>query len=149
MTESTDPRRGEIWLASLGAARRGEPGKNRPVVVLSDEELLIGDPGELIVVVPLSSSVAPSRLRPPIEPSSGIDNDSAAVCRAVRGIACSRLLRPLGEVSTETLAEIDAALAIVLGLERPEASSEEIGREAPRAVREVREEMAAEGRACS
>lgn len=27
---STEPRRGEIWLASLGAARKGEPGKNRP-----------------------------------------------------------------------------------------------------------------------
>ncbi|HET7054160.1 MAG TPA: type II toxin-antitoxin system PemK/MazF family toxin [Solirubrobacterales bacterium] len=123
MTESTEPLRGEIWLASLGAARRGEPGKNRPVMVLSDEELLIGDPGELVVVVPLSSSVAPSRLRPPIDPSSGIDNDSAAVCRAVRGIARSRLLRRLGEASADTLADVEAALATVLGLEQPAASS--------------------------
>ena len=123
MTESTDPRRGEIWLASLGAARRGEPGKNRPVVVLSSEELLVGDPGELIVIVPLSSRVAPSRLRPPIDPSSGIDSDSAAVCRAVRGIACSRLLRRLGEASAERLAEVEVALATVLGLDRPGASS--------------------------
>ena len=87
------------------------------MVVLSSEELLIGDPGELIVVVPLSSSAAPSRLRPPIDPSSGIDNDSAAVCRAVRGIARSRLLRRLGEASAETLAEVEAALATVLGFE--------------------------------
>ncbi|MEX2447884.1 MAG: type II toxin-antitoxin system PemK/MazF family toxin [Solirubrobacterales bacterium] len=123
MTESSEPRRGEIWLASLGVARRGEPGKNRPVVVLSDEELLIGDSGELIVVVPLSSSVAPSRLRPPIDPSSGIDSDSAAVCRAVRGIARARLLRRLGEASAETLAEVEAALVTVLGLEQPAASS--------------------------
>lgn len=123
MTESTDPRRGEIWLASLGAARRGEPGKNRPVVVLSDEELLIGAEHELVVVVPLSSSVAPSRLRPSIDPGGGIDNDSAAVCRAVRGIARSRLLRRLGEANAKTLGEVEAALATVLGLERPEASS--------------------------
>lgn len=123
MTESTDPRRGEIWLASLGAARRGEPGKNRPVMVLSSEELLIGDPGELIVVVPLSSSVAPSRLRPPVDPSSGIDNDSAAVCRAVRGIARSRLLRRLGAASPETLAEVEDVLVTILGLDRPAAPS--------------------------
>lgn len=123
MTESTDPRRGEIWLASLGAARRGEPGKNRPALVLSSAELLIGDPGELIVVVPLSSSVAPSRLRPPIESGSGIDNDSAAVCRAVRGIARSRLLRRLGEANAQSLAEVEVALAIVLGLDRPTASA--------------------------
>ena len=123
MTESTDPRRGEIWLASLGAARRGEPGKNRPVVVLSDELLLIGAEHELVVVVPLSSSVAPSRLRPSIDPGSGIDNDSAAVCRAVRGIARSRLLRRLGEAGADTLAEVEAALATVLGLDEPAASS--------------------------
>ena len=123
MTDSTDPRRGEIWLASLGAARRGEPGKNRPVMVLSSEELLIGDPGELVVVVPLSSSVAPSRLRPPIDPSSGIDDDSAAVCRAVRGVARSRLLRHLGEASAEALADVEGALARILGLDRPAAPS--------------------------
>ena len=123
MTESTEPRRGEIWLASLGAARRGEPGKNRPVVVLSSEELLIGDAGELIVVVPLSSSVAPSRLRPSIDPSSGIDNDSVAVCRAVRGIARSRLLRRIGEVSAKTLAEVEVALATVLALDQPASAT--------------------------
>lgn len=117
MTESTDPRRGEIWLASLGAARRGEPGKNRPVLVLSSEELLIGDFGELIVVVPLSSSVAPSRLRPVIDSSSGIDDDSAAVCRAVRGIARSRLLRRLGKANAETIAEVETSLATVLSLD--------------------------------
>ncbi len=123
MTESTEPRRGEIWLASLGAARRGEPGKNRPVVVLSSEELLIGDAGELIVVVPLSSSVAPSRLRPSVDPGSVIDKDSAAVCRAVRGIARARLLRRLGKTSAGTLAEVEAALATVLDLAQPASAS--------------------------
>jgi len=120
VTESTEPRRGEIWLASFGAARRGEPGKNRPALVVSVDELLVGAEHELIVVVPLSSSLASSRLRPPVVPGSGIDNDSAAVCRAVRGIARSRLLRRLGEAGAETLAEVDAALATVLGLELAE-----------------------------
>lgn len=124
MTESTEPRRGEIWLTSFGAARRGEPGKNRPALVVSVGELLVGAEHELIVVVPLSSSVAPSRLRPPIDPSSGIDNDSAAVCRAVRGIARSRLLRRLGTANADTLAEVEAALATILGLQEPVASSE-------------------------
>lgn len=123
MTGSTEPRRGEIWLTSFGAARRGEPGKNRPALVVSVEELLVGAEHELIVVVPLSSSVTPSRLRPQLGPSSGIDNDSAAVCRALRGVARSRLLRRLGEASDETLAEVEAALATVLGLEQPVAPS--------------------------
>lgn len=112
--DSTSPRRGEIWLGSLGAARKGEPGKTRPVVVLSADELLAGADHELIVVVPLSSSLPPSALRPQIDPETGIDNPSAAICRGVRGVARSRLLRHLGAVPDEKMAEIERALGLVL-----------------------------------
>jgi mRNA interferase MazF len=112
--ESINPRRGEIWLTAFGAGRRGEPGKTRPAVVLSSDQLLLGREDELIVVVPLSSSVTPSPLRPAIDPETGVDNHSAAICRAIRGIARSRLLRPLGEVNAETMAEIERSLALVL-----------------------------------
>lgn len=113
--ESTNPRRGEIWLTAFGAGRRGEPGKTRPAVVLSADRLLLGREDELIVVVPFSSSVTPSRLRPQVGPETGIDNQSAAICRAVRGVARSRLLRHVGEVDSETMAEIEGALDLVLG----------------------------------
>lgn len=112
--ESTDPRRGEIWLIAFGAARPGEPGKTRPAVVLSADELLIGSSDELIVVVPFSSSVTPSVLRPSVDPDTGIDNPSAAICRAIRGVARSRLLRRIGEVGDEKLAEIERAVGLVL-----------------------------------
>jgi mRNA-degrading endonuclease toxin of MazEF toxin-antitoxin module len=69
----------------------------------------------LIVVVPFSSSVTPSRLRPQVGPETGIENYSAAICRAVRGVARSRLLRHLGEVDNEAMAEIEVALGLVLG----------------------------------
>jgi mRNA interferase MazF len=114
--ESTDPRRGEIWLASLGAGRKGEPGKNRPVVILSANEILVGADHELIVVVPLSSSVPHSALRPQIDPESGIDNPSAAICRAIRGLARSRLLRRLGAVPVEQMAEIERSVRLVMAL---------------------------------
>lgn len=112
--DSTNPRRGEIWLGSLGAARKGEPGKTRPVVVLSADEILAGADHELIVVVPLSSSLPPSALRPEIGPETGIDNPSAAICRGIRGVARSRLLRHLGAVPDEKMAEIERALGLVL-----------------------------------
>lgn len=112
--DSTDPRRGEIWLTAFGAARRGEPGKTRPAVVLSANELLIGAPDEPIVVVPFSSSVTPSILRPPVGPETGIDNPSAAICRGIRGVARSRLLRRIGEVGDEKMVEIERALGLVL-----------------------------------
>jgi mRNA interferase MazF len=112
--ESTRPRRGEIWLTAFGAARAGELGKNRPAVVLSADEIVIGKSDELIVVVPFSSSVTPSLLRPPVDPSCGIDCPRAVITRGIRGVARSRLLRQLGAVDDEKLAEIERAMGLVL-----------------------------------
>jgi mRNA interferase MazF len=113
---STEPRRGEVWLVSLGAARAGEPGKNRPAVVISVDELSAGTPEELIVVVPLSSSRAPSALRPEVLGIEGIDRPSRAICRGIRAVARVRLLRRLGTLTPPTLAEVERALALILGL---------------------------------
>lgn len=115
--DSTEPRRGEIWLVSLGAARKGEPGKNRPAIVVSVDEILVGLEEELIVVVPVSSSREPSLLRPEVSPDQGIDATSAAICRGVRAVARKRLLRPVGKVTPETLAEVERALAMILGID--------------------------------
>jgi mRNA interferase MazF len=117
---STEPRRGEIWLVSLGAAGKGEPGKNQPAVIVSVDEILAGVDDELVVVVPLSASRAPSLLRPSVYPSEGVD-ESAAICRGVRAVSRRRLLRRVGAVKPATLAEIERALALILGIERGEA----------------------------
>jgi mRNA interferase MazF len=114
---STEPRRGEIWLVSLGAARKGEPGKNRPAIVISADEIVAGVEDELLVVVPVSRSRAPSLLRPPVSREEGVDEDSAAICRGVRAVSRSRLLRPIGRLKPETLRDLEQALALVLGLE--------------------------------
>jgi mRNA interferase MazF len=115
---SVEPRRGEVWLVSLGAARAGEPGENRPAVIVSVDELSTGTADEL-VVVPLSSSRAPSALRPEVSDVEGVDRSSRAVCRGVRAVARARLLRKLGALAPATLAEVERALALILGLERP------------------------------
>lgn len=114
---STEPRRGEIWLTSLGAARKGEPGKNRPVIVVSVDEIATGLEDELIVVVPLSSSRAVSPLRPQVSPHEGVERDSVAVCRGVRAVARRRLHRRLGEAKLDTLHEVERALGMILGIE--------------------------------
>jgi mRNA interferase MazF len=115
---SSEPRRGEVWLTSLGAARRGEPGKNRPAIVISVDEISTGLEEELIVVVPVSSSRAPSPLRPRLSSDEGIERDSVAVCRALRAVARRRLLRRVGEVREDTLGEVERALGMILGIER-------------------------------
>jgi mRNA interferase MazF len=119
---STEPRRGEIWLASLGAARKGEPGKNRPAIVVSVDEISTGLEDELIVVVPLSSSRAASPLRPEISPGEGVERLSVAVCRGVRAVARKRLLRRIGEAKPDTLREVERALGMILGIDGSEGS---------------------------
>jgi len=101
---------------ALSAGRTGEPGKHRPAVVVSVDELLAGVDDELVVVVPVSSSRARTPLRPTISPAEGVDADSVAVCRGIRAVARARLVQRLGAVTPDTMREIDGALADILGL---------------------------------
>lgn len=116
---SSEPRRGEVWLVSLGAARPGEPGKNRPAVIVFADRLAPGSSDDLIVVVPLPGSLSPSGLRPEVITGEGVERPSRAVCGAIRPIARSRLSRRLGVLPTARLAAIDHALAVVLNLPSP------------------------------
>jgi mRNA interferase MazF len=111
--------RGEIWLVSLGAARKGEPGKNRPAVIVSADALLTGVEDELVVIVPLSTSRAPSKLRPLVSSATGVDADSAAIPRAIRAVSRRRLLRRIGSLDRATMAAVDQALTTVLALDPP------------------------------
>jgi mRNA interferase MazF len=124
----TDPRRGEVWLVSFGAARPGEPSKNRPAIVVSVERVIGGSSHEPIVVVPLSSSVSPSELRPEVREAEGAGRPSRAVCRAIRGVARSRLLRRLSALTPETFAEVERALALILGLPTEIQRSSPVGK---------------------
>lgn len=115
---STEPRRGEVWLVALGAARPGEPGKNRPAIVVSSDRVIAGSSREPIVVVPLSSSVPPSELRPEVADIEGVEHPSRAVCGAIRGLARSRLLRRLGAIPSAKLDEVERALALILAIDK-------------------------------
>ncbi len=75
-----------------------------------------GTTADLIVLVPLSSSLPPSILRPEVTVAEGVDRPSRAICRGVRGLARSRLRRRLGVLEPGTLAEVERALALTLGL---------------------------------
>jgi mRNA interferase MazF len=116
MASASEPHRGEVWLVSFGAARPGEPGKNRPAVIVSVDRIIAGRSFEPIVVMPLSSSSSPSVLRPEIRDVEGVGRPGHALPRAVRGVARSRLLRRLGVLPPKKLTEVERALALILGL---------------------------------
>lgn len=101
---------------ALGAGRAEEPARLRPAAVVSVDDILSGVESELVVVVPVSRSRTPSPLRPRVTATEGVDVDSVAVCRAVRGITKSRLIRPLGKLTPDTMRQVERALSMVLGI---------------------------------
>jgi mRNA interferase MazF len=113
---SIEPRRGELWLVSLGAVRQGEPGKNRPVIVVSVDDINAGVSDELLVVVPVSSSRAASPLRPQVSPDEGVERASVAVARGIQAVARARFLQRLGAVKPETMTSLEVALGMILGI---------------------------------
>jgi mRNA interferase MazF len=124
-TESSEPRRGDLWLVALGAARKGEPGKSRPALIVSVDEIVTGEETELFAVVPLSSSRAASALRPTVPGAAGLDRPSVAVCRSVRAISRTRLLRRLGRADAPTVRAVEEALSLVLGLSGPTRAADQ------------------------
>ena len=84
---------------------------------MSSDSLNTGTAADLTVVVPLSRSSAPSALRPEVQDIDGVDRPSRAICRSVRGVARSRLLRKLGVLAPATLDEVERALALILDLD--------------------------------
>jgi mRNA interferase MazF len=116
MTALPEPRRGDLWLVALGAARAGEPGKHRPAVIVSVDEILTGIDDELVVVVPVSSSRSGTPLRPDVSPAEGVDTASVAVCRGIRAVARTRLLERLGTLAPDTMRNIERSLTLILGI---------------------------------
>lgn len=118
MAGTSSPKRGEIWLVRLGAAGIGEPGKNRPAIVVQADQFGPYDDSDLIVVVPLSASRSPLPHRPAIPPSAGLDRPCVAVTRSLRGVSRARLLRHLATVDDQTLGAVTFALGRILGVTR-------------------------------
>ena len=115
-----DPIRGEIWPADLGTGRGHEQAGQRPVLIVSDDSFNAGLSG-LVMVVPLTSKVAKSKHIPAHirvdPPEAGLKTPSVILCDQLRTISKDRLGKaPWGTVSSATLAEVETALRVLLGL---------------------------------
>lgn len=110
------PARGDVWLADLDPTRGREQAGLRPVLVVSDD-LFNAGPADLVVVLPITSTVRriPSHVRL-APPDGGLRNESAALCDAIRSISKQRLVRRWGKVSDAKLATIEDVLRILLRL---------------------------------
>lgn len=101
-------KRGEIWLADLGTV-----GKVRPVLVLSIPHN--EDERTVVTFVPRTTSVW-DRGRFDVPHRARGMKDGAFAVQLVGSLPKVKLMRKLGTVSTETLAEVETVLQLWLGL---------------------------------
>ncbi len=117
-TGSTEPSRGQVWLVRFGASEPGEPGKNRPAIIVSIDSLSTHSERDLFIVVPISATEPGSRIRPVLASGdAGVDRPSVTLPAAIRAVSRARLLRHIGGVDAGTMHAIEQALSVVLGLD--------------------------------
>ena len=111
-----DPIRGELWLADLGATRGHEQSGRRPVLIFSVDAFNAG-PAGLVIVLPLTSTIRNVPAHVPVAPpEGGLKRPSAMLCDAIRSVTRDCLIRRWGAISAGTLAKVEDAVRVLLGL---------------------------------
>jgi mRNA interferase MazF len=101
-------KRGEIWMADMGAL-----GKVRPVLILSVPHN--EDERTIVSFVPRTTSVW-SEGRFDVPHTARGMKDGAFAVQLIGSLPKVKFIRKFGNVSSETLAEVEAALKLWLGL---------------------------------
>ena len=110
--------RGQIWLYSADPTVGDEIGKTRPAVIVSSNEM---GTLRLKVIAPITvwNDVFDSVVwMVKVEPNSnnGLSKRSAIDTFQVRSVSQQRLIKQIGSLSDETMAEVSEALGIVLNV---------------------------------
>jgi mRNA interferase MazF len=110
-------RSGDVLLADLGAPLGREAGFPRPVVVITAQQLLDGQPN-VVHVVPLTTTLRGYLTEVVLDPDphNGLRGRSAAQCQHVRAISVGRLNERSGNVGPRALSQLREVLADLLDL---------------------------------
>jgi len=112
------PFRGMVVEVSLDPVVGHEQGKSRPCVVVQND---VGNRFASTTMIVLLTSAAhvkaPSPIYVPVKMGDGgTSKDSCILCDQIRVVDQSRIGRIYGALAPETMARVDAALLISLGL---------------------------------
>lgn len=108
--------RGEIYQVDLGRPVGHEPAFLRPAVVVSSD-IVNNGPGELVVVVPVTSTDYGLRSHVAIATGvSGLEHLSYARCDHIRVVSTTPIRQRRGDVAPDELRAIDRALQFILDL---------------------------------
>ena len=100
--------RGDVW-----SYRFRSPDKQRPVVVLSRDEAI--DVLATVLVAPVTSTIRGLPSEVVVGRAEGLEHESAVNLDHVQCVDKSRLVRRVGKLATDRMADVCAALAVSLG----------------------------------
>jgi mRNA interferase MazF len=112
-----DIRRGDIFLANLDPTIGREQAGTRPVLVVQCD--LANERIPTVTVVPLTSNLHTGRFLftvPVSTAETGLPKDSVVLVFHVRTLDKKRLIRRMGHLEPQTMAQVDRALALHLDL---------------------------------
>lgn len=112
------PKRGEIYLVCLDPTIGSEINKTRPALIISNN--INNELANSVTVVPITSFKREKLY--PFEvlisnSGSGLDLKSLIKCNQIRTVDKNRIIKKLGTVSSQKIAEINTALKIHLGID--------------------------------
>jgi mRNA interferase MazF len=111
-------KRSQIWLADLNPTQGSEQAGVRPVIVFQND--LVSQFSTTTIAIPLSTNQRRAAL--PIcllieQGNGGLSQDSVALCFQMRVLDKTRLIRLLGQLSSEIIARLEEVVLLTLGYE--------------------------------
>ncbi|VVB81886.1 PemK-like, MazF-like toxin of type II toxin-antitoxin system [uncultured archaeon] len=115
----TEVKRGDVWLVALDPTIGHEIKKSRPAIIIQND---LGNKYSPITIIAPITSQGMEKAYPIEVPltrkNSGLDTESKVLLNQIRAIDKRRLIRKLGKLDEDTLAQVDEAIKISLGLVR-------------------------------
>ncbi len=111
-------KRGEVWLANLDPIRGSEQAGIRPVIIFQND--IVSQFSTTTIAIPLTTNQRRASL--PIcllikQGDGGLPQDSVALCFQIRVLDRIRLTRRLGQLSAETITQLEEVVLLTLGYE--------------------------------
>jgi mRNA interferase MazF len=111
-------KRGEVWLASLDPTQGSEQAGVRPVIIFQND--IVSQFSTTTIAIPLTTNQRRASL--PIcmlikQGDGGLSQDSVALCFQIRVLDKTRLIRRLGQLSAETITQLEEVVLVTLGYE--------------------------------
>lgn len=108
--------RGEIWLANLDPTQGSEQAGTRPIIIFQENTL--SKFTSTIITIPLTTNLRRAVLPTCLmiaKNQGGLNQDSVALCHQLRVLDKTRLIKKLGKLESEVIANLENIVLFTLG----------------------------------